>query len=157
MDASVGNRSNPRINTMLAGCCCANTWRACATNVETASAVALEAGSCATASIGRTPVFCGSVSDTLGPRCSPRNTSKKRCSFTGLTNTSMPLISICCNISASAAQRCDEIRPARLSVTIPLSSTVQKLPRAATSLGCRSKSTPSAVSTPRPISTSRGS
>ena len=65
-----------------------------------------------------------------------RKTTTKRCSRTGSTNSSMPgIFTFWPSILASGALWSVAIRPARRSLTLPCSSSVQKLHRVATSSG----------------------
>ena len=77
-----------------------------------------------------------SVSAMFPPRPGPRNTTTKRCSFTGSTNTSTPGIETLRSFIANGALCSVGIRPARRSVMFPSASTVQKLHRTATSPTC---------------------
>src|SRR5207249_4539183 len=81
--------AKPRRVTMLVGASDAKIRAASATKRLTALAVFSESWSAPLASRGLCPVCCGSVSLTASPRWSPRNTTTKRCSRTGSTNTSM--------------------------------------------------------------------
>ena len=114
---------------------------------------------------GRSPWARAAARPSLADRCrarrrpspAPRKTTTKRCSFTGSTKTSTPGIFTSRSSIASGALSSLAMRPARRSVMLPPASSVQKLPRAATSLGCSSKPMPVASSAPRPMRYSSGS
>ena len=73
------------------------------------------------------------------PSPAPRKTTTKRCSFTGSTKISKPGILTSRSRMASGALSSLGMRPARRSLILPAASSVQKLPRAATSPGCMCK------------------
>ena len=86
---------------------------------------------------GASPVACGSVSVRRRRGPAPRKTTTKRCSFTGSTKTSHAgHVDLPQQLGSSSADFSVAMRPARRSVIRPAASTVQKLPRAATSSGC---------------------
>ena len=152
-----GCLAKPRSVMPLVGAWPLRARVAFSTNWLIISAVRLLASSAPEASSGLAPTICGSVSLTRSPRLSPRMTSTKRCSRTGSTKISEPGTSIFARILQTSTQVSVDGRPARRSVMVPDASSVQKLPRMATSRGPTWKLMPRASKMPRPMRNSRGS
>ena len=91
---------------------------------------------------------------SAGPARSPRKTTRSRWPFSWWNSTPWTAAE-----SRATTRRASssEIRPARLSTTLPSASSVHRFPRAATSPGRSSTSRPAALSTPRPSTNSSGS